>query len=123
MAAVAREFPPPPRSPRLVPPRPTPKSSVPPPLPQTTAVDEDEILDLSDTAVHELVLEDEPAPKSAPAIAAPAAIERGGRTSHPGVILLRTFGFFVAQLTGDAFRCVRAYVKAHWLRASARARG
>ena len=122
MAAVAREFPPPPTSRRL-PPRPVPKSA-PPPLPPSTEVDAEEVLDFSDTAAHEFVPEDVPpaAWKRVATIAASAAIEHDAKAAHPGVVLLRTIGFFVVQLTGDGVRSVRAYFKAHWVRASARAR-
>ena len=101
MSAAARSFP----TPRLVPPRPTPKkSSVPPPLPPVA--NEEDVIDVSDTAVHEFVAPPEPAP-----------IEREAKTQHPGVVLIRTMGFFVAQLAVN----LRAFVKAHWVRAAARA--
>lgn len=122
MAAVAREFSPPRPAARLVPPRPSPKS-VPPPLPpaQTQATDSDseEVMDVSDTAVHELVIEDLAPLMKKPENAAP--IERDTKPVHPGMMLLRTLGFFVSHMTMDVVRSVRAYVAAHWVRARARA--
>jgi hypothetical protein len=106
MAAVAR----------LLPPRPTPKSSFPPPLlPQPTV--EDIVHEVSDTAVND-VSEIRPAkPPPLPVVA------KDRKAAHPGLILARTIGFFVAHLAFDVFRSLRAFVKAHWIRAAARARG
>jgi hypothetical protein len=102
--------------PRLVVPRPTPKS-VPPPAPPADATQE-----ISETAIHEVTALR--ASKSAPPPPLPSTrpIELQARTTHPGLLLARTIGFFVVALAVDGARTVRAYLKAHWIRASARAR-
>lgn len=115
MAAVATKLPPPRCSPRLVPPRPTPKSvpSVPPPLPPSkTDVDAEEVMEVSDTAIHEIVVEEAQRQRQAPPQAAPMT------GVHPGRVLLRTIAFFVAHVATDAMR----FFRAHWVRAAARAR-
>lgn len=128
MTAVARDLSSPP-APRLVPPRPTPKSGFPPPLPASPSTVTDEVHEVSDTSIHEVseLREAHPEPKRAakppslPPSAMPAVLAREPRATHPGLVLARTIGFFVAQLGGDAFRSARAFLKAHWVRASARA--
>src|SRR5437870_3873858 len=101
MNAVARELSPSPM-PRLVPPRPTPKSSFPPPLPPASTLSE-EVYEVSDTSIHDVVAlrEESAEPKPAPkprSVPPPLALVREPRAVHPGLVLARTIGFFVAHL-------------------------
>ena len=105
MAAVAR----------LLPPRPAPQSSFPPPLPPQPTVD-DEVHEVSDTSVQDVSEIRSVRPPPLPVVV------KDRKVAHPGVVFARTIGFFVAHLTFDLFRWLRAFVKAHWVRAAARAR-
>lgn len=114
MAAVARKF---------SPPRPTPKKkSAPPPLPVATTPADEEVYDVSDTAIHEFVADDVAPPSAKVVPVAVAAPREDARARHPGLVLGRTLGFFLRDIARDVLRSVRAYVHAHWVRAAARAR-
>jgi len=100
MAAVAR----------LLPPRPAPKS-----LPPTI---EDVVHEVTDTCVNDVTDLPRSSVKPPPL---PVKVTKR-QAARPGVILARTIGFFVADLAFDLFRSMRAFLKAHWVRAAARAR-
>lgn len=122
--------------PRLVPPRPAPRSTPPPPLPTQT----DEVLEVSDTSIHDVseIRKAHSVPPPLPTAKAQSTdIELAERAKPRALVAARTFGFFVAQLAVDGVRGVRALAPqlkiaaaglrarmvAEWIRASARARG
>ena len=78
----------------------------------------EEVFEVSDTSIHEV-----PAEVVAQKANANAnAIEARANAAHPGVLLLRTIGFFVAHIFGDGVRSVRLRARALGSRLRSRAR-